>query len=250
MSALNFGMSFILKEVVEHPKISAKVMIDGLFQINIPSRTFHFITKCRVVHSISFTELYDVRGVPDNRYVLVMSFNNGYPCELHAQNETEREVVARILEDILRKSNVDVDEKLRNGSIQKQAWVKKKGKVMSTKRLLHLNNARRSLIVYKGEGETALPSYHILLHHRVTIVPRQAQCIQIVATYKNLFVKFASKELRNEWLEALQAAKEAPPKFEANGPVFESHVNFLPDNSTKRYPQPHMAMARAGPSAD
>jgi len=225
-------------------------MLDGLFQINIQSRTFHFITKCRVIHTIAFSELYDVRGVPDNRYVLVMSFNNSYPCELHAQNETEREVVNRILQDIIRNSNIDVDDKLRNNSIQKQLWVKKKGKVMSTKRLLHLNNARRSLLVYKGEADNALPSYHILLHHRVTIAPRQAQCIQIIGTYKNLFLKFPSKDVRNEWLEALQAAKEPAPKFKADGYHFDPVVNFLPDNSSKRYPQPHMAIARAGPSAD
>jgi hypothetical protein len=136
MSVLNFGMSFILKGV-EHPtKISGKVMIDGIFQINIPGRSFHFITKCRVIHSISFGELYDVRGHPDNLHILVMSFNNGYPCELHAQNEAERATVDRILQDILRKSDVVVDEKIRGNTIQKQAWVKKKGKVIATKRLL------------------------------------------------------------------------------------------------------------------
>jgi len=247
MSVLNFGMSFILKGV---DTISGKVMIDGLLQINIPSRTFHFISKCRVIHSISFEELYDVRGVADNKYILVMSFNNGYPCELHAQNEAERATVDRILQDILRKGNIDIEGKMRENTIQKHAWVKKKGKVMATKRLLHLNPGRHSLIVYKGDSEGALPSYHILLHHRVTIAPRQAKCIQIVGTYKNIFVKFSTKELRNEWLESMQALKEPPPKFDVNPPMFEAHVNFMPDNSTKRYPQPHMAIARAGPSAD
>jgi len=253
MSTLTFGMSFILREVVDNPKISAKVMLDGLFQVNIPGRSFHFVTKCRVIHSISFGELYDVRGVPDNKFVLVMTFNNSYPCELHAQNETERETVNRILQDIVQKRNVDVDEKLRANSIQKQAWVKKKGKVMSTKRLLQLNNTRRSLIVYKGEGADVLPSYHILLHNRVTIVPRKSKCIQIVGTYKNINVSFGTKELRNEWVEALQSAKEPPIKFDAKltAPMFDPVVHYLP-GSTKRYPQaPHMAMkARAGPSAD
>jgi len=249
MSVLNFGMSFILREVVDHPKISSKVMIDGLFQVDIPGKTFHFVTKCRVIHSISFGELYDVRGVPDNRYVLVMSFNNAYPCELHAQNEAERESVNRVLQDIKLKRNIDVEEKFRNNSIQKQAWVKKKGKVLSTKRLLHLNNVRRSLVVYKGEGDAVLPSYHILLHNRVTIVPRKSKCIQIVGTYKNIFVSFGSKDLRNEWLDSLQAAKEPPIKFEATPPMFDPVVQYLP-TATKRYPQPHMALARAGPSAD
>jgi len=247
---LNFGMSFVLKGV-EHPaKISGKVMIDGIFQINIPGRSFQFVTKCKVIHSISFGELYDIRGVPDNNHILVMSFNNGYPCELHAQNEAERATVDRILQDILRRSDIVVDDKIRGNTIQKQAWVKKKGKVIATKRLLHLNYGRRSLVIYKGDGEDMLPSYHILLHHRVTLVPRQAKCIQIVGTYKNIFVKFSTKELRNEWLESMQMLKEPAPKFDNNPPMFERHTNFMPDNSIKRYPQPHMALARAGPSAD
>jgi len=249
MGMLNFGMSFILKGVVD-PKVSPKSLVDGVFQVDLPGRTFHFITKCRVVHSISFGELYDVRGIPDNRYVLVMSFNNGYPCELHAQNEDERATVDRILQDILRKSEPVVDEKLRHASVKKQGWVKKKGKMMSTRRLIQLVDNRRTLIVYKDDAESSLPSYHILLHHRVTIVPRQAKKIQIIGTYKNIFVKFATKELRNEWLEALQTTKEAGPVFTAEPPPFDDRVDFTAANYTKRYPQPHMALARAGPSAD
>jgi len=254
MSALNFGMSFVLKGI-PHPKISSKTMVDGLFQVDIPSKTFRFITKCAVVHSVSFVDLYDARGTPDNKYVLILLFNNNYPCELHAQNENEREIVARILQDVLRKSNIDIDEKLRNNSIQKQAWVKKKGKMMSTKRLLHLNTARRCIVVYKSEasGET-LPSYHILLHHRVTIVPRKTKSIQVVGTYKNIVVSFQTKEIRNEWLGALQAAKEekavtAPDPY-FTGPMFEPKVQYMAAAQPKRYPQPHMAIARAGPSAD
>jgi len=257
MSALNFGMSFVLKGV-QHPKISSKTMVDGLFQVDIAARTFRFITKCHVVHSVSFGELYDARGTPDNRYVLILLFNSNYPCELHAQNENEREIVARILQDVLRKSNIDVDEKLRSNSIQKQAWVKKKGKMMATKRLLHLNATRRCIVVYKGDASSPaspLPSYHILLHHRVTIVPRKNKCIQVVGTYKNILVSFQTKELRNEWLSALQASKEEPlpaalPDPYFSGPMFEPKVQYMHDVGPKRYPQPHMAVARAGPSAD
>jgi len=247
MSVLNFGMSFILKGLVD-PKVSTKTLTDGLFQIDVPGRSFHFITKCRVVHSVPFSELYDARGVPDNKYVLVMSFNNSYPCELHAQNEAEKETVDRVLHDILRKSDVVVDEKLRSVSVKKETWVKKKGKVMSTKRYLQLVDNRRSLLVFKDEG--ALPSYHILLHHRVTIAPRNSKCIQIIATYKNIFFKFPSKELRNEWLEALQTIKEVLPAFSPLPPAFEERVDFSPGSSGKRYPQPNYAIARAGPSAD
>lgn len=249
MGLLNFGMSFILKGVID-PKVSPKSLVDGVFQIDLPGRSFHFVTKCRVVHSISFSELYDCRGVPDNKYVLVMSFNNGYPCELHAQNEGEKSTVEQILQDILRKNEPMVDEKLRHASVKKQAWVKKKGKMVSTKRLIQLVDNRRSLLVYKDEAESSLPSYHILLHHRVTIVPRQARDIQIIGTYKNIFVKFATKELRNEWLEALQTTKEPPPVFSAEAPPFEDHVDFSVPTPGKRYPTTGMALARAGPSAD
>jgi len=245
-------MSFILKGV-QHPKINNKELVDGLFQIDIPGRTFHFVTKCQVVHSIGFGELYDARGSPDNRFVLTMLFNNSYPCELHAQNEAEREAVDRILRDIIRKLNIDLNEKLRNNSIQKQIWVKKKGKVIPTKRLLHLCNPRHTLIVFKDDNEGTLPSYHILLHNRVTILPRKNKGIQIISTYKNLQLSFGSKEIRNEWLDALNGAKEPLPTFDPakTAPSFEPVVNFLPDTSVKRYPQPpHTTLARAGPSAD
>lgn len=75
-------------------------------------------------------------------------------------------------------------------------------------------------------------------------------CSGHIACVGDIFVKFSTKELRNEWLEAMQTLKEPPPVVSPDPPAFEPHVNFMPNNSVKRYPQPHMAIARAGPSAD
>lgn len=54
MSVLNFGMSFILKGIVD-PKVSPKLLTDGLFQVYI-DMPLYVATIC--THSMSFYGIY------------------------------------------------------------------------------------------------------------------------------------------------------------------------------------------------
>jgi len=252
MSVISFGMSFVLKGS-QIPKLPNEVLVDGVFQLDLSGKSFHFITKCQIVHSVGFHDLYDARGNMDNKFVILLLFNNNSPLELHAQTEQEREKVFSIFQDILRKSNnISLDDALKNQSVQKQSWVKKKGKVMAAKRLLMLNTTRNSLIIFKAELTSALPSYFILLHNRVVIEARKQKEMQIIGTYKSLWISFPSQVVRDEWLNALNKAKQPLPVFDANStaPAFDPIVQFSADARGRQYPVSHFAVARAGPSAD
>jgi len=250
MSVISFGVSFILQGI-QHARLPHNQLIDGVLQIDIPGKVFHFITKCQIVHSCSFGDLKDVRGNVDNKYILIMLFANALPCELHAQSDIERDKVASLLQAVIKKSTLTVDDSLPSNSIQKQAWVKKKGKLLQARRLIMLNTARNSLIVLKTETNDSLPSYFILLHHRVTIVSRKQTSIQIIGTYKSLWLSFPSAAFRDEWMTALKNAKQSPPVFDpiTTAPDFEPIIQFS-ESRSKRYPMGNMAIARAGPSAD
>lgn len=45
-------------------------------------------------------------------------------------------------------------------------------------------------------------------------------------TTQYIFLKFPNREMRNEWLEALQTLKEVTPVFVAAAPAFEEHVEY------------------------
>jgi len=257
MSYINFGVSFVLKGI-QNPKIAKRVakkeLLDGVFQINIDAKQFLFLVKTEVIHTVSFSSLYDARGNPENKYVLQMLFNGSYPCELHAQSESERELVHRILQNIISKTALTIEEKLKDKSVHKQATVKKKGKVIATKRILILNTTRHALLVfYDGKIDQTSPSYHILLHHKVGIHARKKKSLQIVGTYKNLWVAFKSQEERDSWLSALTSARIPPPVQEnpQTETTFDPFVNFQADPRKRKYIPPTPAnKARAGPSPD
>jgi len=260
MSFVNFGMSFVLKGI-QNPKVAKRVakreLLDGVFQIRLDHNQFIFLVKSEPIHTASFSALYDARGNPENKFILQMLFNGTYPCELHAQSEAEREAVHRILQNIISRTQVSVDDALQDKSVHKQATVKKKGKRLATKRVIILNTRRHCLLLFfDGKVDQSIPSYHVLLHHKVSIHPRKDKSLQIVGTYKNLWLAFKTKDERDNWLAALNAALLPPPivqqdMVQTHAPAFEPFVNFLPDPRKRKYiPASIPSIARAGPSPD
>jgi len=259
MSFVNFGMSFVLKGL-QNPKLAKqlakKALLDGVFQINLDKGVFHYLVKTDVVHTVPFSNLYDVRGNLENKYILEMLFNGSFPCELHAQTAQEREVVHRILQCIVSKNQVTLEDKLGDKTVHKQATVKKKGKIMASKRVIVLNTWRHSVSVFYDENFShELPSYHILIHHKVSIHPRKKKSLQIVGTYKNLWVAFKTQEERDSWLNALKATQLPAPVQEVmiqyEAPSFEAFVHYAPEARARKYiPAAIPGKARAGPSAD
>jgi len=257
MSYVNFGMSFVLKGI-QHPKIAKRVakkeLLDGVFQIHLDSRQFAFLVKGDIIHTVSFSSLYDAQGNPENKYVILMLFNGSFPCELHAQNEAEREVVHRLFQNILAKTNLTLEDRLGDKTVHKQATVKKKGKMLSSKRAIILNTWRHCVIVfYEGRVDQSAPSYHILLHHRVTIANRKRKSLQIIGTYKNLWIAFKNQEERDSWYQALTSAQLPPPVVQIhNEPsMFEHIVSFDPEPRKRKYiPPSEKKSTFAGPSPD
>jgi hypothetical protein len=115
MSFVNFGMSFVLKGL-QNPKLAKQLakraLLDGVFQIHIDNRQFVWLVKTDVIHTVSFSDLYDARGSTENKYILEMLFNGSFPCELHAQSEAEREIVHRILQCVIQKTTPTFEDKL------------------------------------------------------------------------------------------------------------------------------------------
>lgn len=236
-------------------QLAKKALLDGVFQINIDNRQFVYIVKSEVIHTVSFADLYDARGSLENKYILEMLFSNSFPCELHAQLESEREIVHQILQSVIFKTQLSLEEKLLDKTVHKQATVKKKGKRMASKRVVVLNTFRHCLIVFKTENFShALPSYHILLHHKVSIHARKKKSIQIVGTYKNLWIAFKTQVERDAWLQALAATQIPAPTqhiIQTEAPAFEAFVAYAPEKKQRKYiPASIPGVARAGPSPD
>jgi len=259
MSYVNFGMSFVLKGV-HHPKIAKRVaknqLLDGVFQVHIDNRQFVFFVKSVAIHSVPFSSLYDAPGNPENKFIVQMLFNGTYPIELHAQTESEREVVHRILQNIIAKTHLALEDRLQDKSVHKQATVKKKGKLLATRRIIVLNTFRHCLILFPGSEpiDQSAPKYHILLHHRVSILPRKRKSLQLTGTYKNMWVAFRSQEERDSWLSALNAARLPAPiqqTIQTEDPLFEAHVDYFPQQRQRHYiPASVASSGRAGPSPD
>jgi len=250
-------MSFVLKGL-HNPKLAKqlakKSLLDGVFQIHLDNRQFVWLVKTDVIHSVSFSDLYDARGSLENKFILEMLFNTTFPCELHAQSEAEREIVHRILQSIIQKATPTLEDRLQDKSVHKQATVKKKGKMMATKRVLVLNTWRHSISVFYNENfNQAAPSYHILMHHKVSIQPRKKKSLQIVGTYKNLWVAFKTPEERDSWLAELRSTQLPPPAQQNiyDTPHFEPMVSFQAEPKRRKYiPAAISSSARAGPSPD
>jgi hypothetical protein len=125
---------------------------------------------------------------------------------------------------------------------------------MATKRVLVLNTWRHCISVFYNENyNQAAPSYHILLHHKVSIHPRKQKSLQIVGTYKNLWVAFKTPEERDSWLNELKNTQLPAPvqQFVYEAPMFEPMVNFAADPKKRKYiPASLPSVARAGPSPD
>jgi len=254
MVVVSFGMSYILKGVF-HPLIKKKhnLLIDGIIQIDLTARVLNFITKCQLIHQLNFNDLHDVKGNPDNKQIILLTFKSHSPCELHAQTEPEREVVFGIFLAIKQGINPTLDATLSMIAVDKQAWVKKRGKRLPSKRWLNLNRGRHCLIVYKEDSGAALPSYHILLHYKIQVMPVRKRRIHITGTYKQLRLSFPTEEDRDVWVELLRATKLPQPMQEYIAPPegFEPHTRYLPDANWRQYPtSPWNLVAKAGPSAD
>lgn len=255
MAFVNFGMSFVLKGL-HNPKLAKQLakraLLDGVFQIHLENRQFIWIVKTEVIHCVSFSDLYDARGNLENKYILEMLFNGTFPCELHAQSEAEREIVHRILQSVIQKAEPTLEDHLADKSVHKQATVKKKGKVMASKRVLVLNTWRHCISVFYNENyNQAAPSYHILLHHKVSINPRKKKSLQIVGTYKNLWVAFKTPGERDSWLSELKSIQLPAPiqQIIYEPPSFEPMVKYAADPKKRQYiTAPLPSLARAGPS--
>jgi len=259
MSYVNFGMSFVLQGV-HHPKIAKRVakneLLDGVFQIHVGNRQFVYLVKSVAIHSVPFSALYAAKGTIENKFILQMVFNGSAPCELHAQTESERETVYRVLQTIINNTLQSLDNNLTDKTVHKQAVVKKKGKTLSTRRILVLNTTRHCLLLFPdGKAiDQAAPKYHILLHHRVNILARKNKGLQLVGTYKNLWVAFRNREERGEWYTAVTAARLAAPPIVVptlmEAPAFEPIVEFLPEQRQRKYIAANPASkGPSGPSA-
>jgi len=257
MSFINFGMSFVLKGL-HIPKLAKQLakrsLVDGVFQMHFDNRQFVWLVKTDVIHTVSFSDIYDARGMLENKFVLEMLFNSNYPCELHAQSEAEREIVHRILQSIIQKATPTIEDKLQDKTVHKQATVKKKGKRIASKRVIALNTWRHCVSVYYNENYSqAAPSYHILLHHKVSIQPRKKKSLQIVGTYKNLWVAFKTQEERDSWLTELKNTQLPPPVVTMvyDSALFDPMVIYTAEPKKRKYiPASIPNRARAGPSPD
>jgi len=255
MSSYSFGAAFVLKGLPELNKLSKRKgdLIEGVFQVDIAGRAFHFIRKCAVVHSIGFGQLHDARADPVNTFCMTMLFTDQAPAEVHSQSEEERKAIDQIMQCVIKGQPVQADVLSRADHTVRRGWCKKQGKMMGSKRFLVLNK-RGSLSVYKSEEASALPSYILLLHHRITCLPVKEKILHITGSFKALVLSFESMEERENWLADIKDCKIPPPKVEAPASVqsveFQRHHSFMPEEQQKKYLKQIVprGAAPAGPS--
>jgi len=245
----------VLKGLPELSKLSKRKgdLIEGVFQVDIAGRSFHFIRKCAVIHTVGFSQLHDARSDPVNTFCLNLLFNNQAPAEVHAQSEDERRSLDQIMQCIINNTPIQADVLSRADHTVRSGWCKKQGKMMGAKRFLVLSK-RGVLSVYKSDAPSALPSYILLLHHRVTCLPVKEKILQITGSFKALVLSFEDMEERENWLADIKECKIPPPKVESPASVqsveFQRHHSFMPEEGPKKYLKQAIpkGSAPAGPS--
>jgi len=212
MSQYDFGAAFVLKSRPDLSKDKKKTdLIEGIFRVCISDRVFHFIRKCAIAHTIPFDELHSIRVDPMNILCIHLVFKQEAPAEIHAQSGQERSSIEQMLDCIAQQQPVQSDVLSRSDHTVKRGWCTKKGKMMSPKRQLVLNK-RGTLTLFKNDASGALPSYIILLHHKVVINPQKTKEIQIISSFKAFTFSFANMEEREEWFADLRKCTIPDPK--------------------------------------
>eukprot|EP01113_Clastostelium_recurvatum_P003739 TRINITY_DN1163_c0_g1_i1.p2 TRINITY_DN1163_c0_g1~~TRINITY_DN1163_c0_g1_i1.p2 ORF type:complete len:274 (-),score=55.51 TRINITY_DN1163_c0_g1_i1:1133-1906(-) len=254
MGSHNFGAAFVLRGVPELNKKSKRGdVIEGVFQVDIGGRAFHFIRKCAIIYSIGWAELHDARTDGANTYCINLLFKSAAPAEVHAQSEEERKALDQIMSCIIKGQPVSSDVLSKSDHVMKRGWCKKQGKMMGDKRMIQVTR-RGALTVYKEDDGKALPSYIILLHHKTIILPVKDKSISLTGSFKSIVFTFSDMEEREAWLNEMKTARLPPPKIE--GPAsptsieFQRHHSYMPDDGRKVYLKQivHKGVAPAGPS--